>query len=937
MPSQARRGKVENSLVRSRIEARARLTDRRDECARLDELISGSRSGTSGALVIRGAAGIGKTTLLDYLVANAAGCRVVRAAPVESEMELAFSGLHQLCAPLLDHLDRLPDPQRDALSTAFGLRAGTPPDRFLVGLAVLSLMSAVAEPQPLLCLVDDAQWLDRTSAQVLGFVARRLAAESVVIVFAASDDAEIRELVALPEMTLGPLGEDDARTILASAIPGRVDESIRDRIVAEAGGNPLALLELPKAWTSSAVAGGFGLPDSVEVPARVEESFRRRLTALPAASRSFLLVAAAEPVGDPALVRAAAERLGIDPDAAGPATAAGLLDARSDLAFRHPMVRSVVYREAAISNRRRVHAALAEATDATVDPDRRAWHLAAASSGPDDEVASALERSADRAQARGGIAAAAAFLQRAATLTPDPEPRAARALAAAQASFQAGAFHDALELLATAEAGPIDGAQRALADLLRAHVSFATGFGNEAPPLLARAARQMEAFDADLTRQTYLIGWVATVFAGHHAQPDDLVRICRTILALPPRAGGPRALDLLLEGLAQLVVHGRATAVPTLQHAARLLPRLPAADVFRWGWAATAATDATWDPEGTKAIAESQSQLFRQVGALGQLPISLAALGNSACWSGDFAGAASLVAEADSVARAIGSQFPHTIALRLLALQGNEREAAALIAGTLAEAGRGGQGLAATNADWAAAVLDNGLARYQPAMAAALRATSATFEPFISTWALPELVEAAARAGRTDRAREALERLVETTQPCGTDSALGIEARCRAILSDGAAADDHYRDAIDRLGRTPLRPELARANLLYGEWLRREGRRVDAREQLRSAYDQFVAIGMNAFAERARRELVATGEHVRKRRFDDVDALTPQEEQIARLARDGQSNQEISAQLFLSPRTVEWHLRKVFAKLGIASRRELRQVSMVGNLAATVD
>jgi DNA-binding CsgD family transcriptional regulator len=344
----------------------------------------------------------------------------------------------------------------------------------------------------------------------------------------------------------------------------------------------------------------------------------------------------------------------------------------------------------------------------------------------------------------------------------------------------------------------------------------------------------------------------------------------------------------------------------------------------------TAATDASWDPEGTRAIAESQSQLFRQMGALGQLPISLAALGNYAVWTGDLPGAASIAAEAESVAAAIGSRFPHTITLRLLALQGNEREAAALIAATLADADRGGRGLAATNADWAAAVLYNGLARYDEAMAAADRATSATLEPFVSTWALPELVEAAARAGHAERAHRALERLAETTRPCGTDSALGIEARSRAIVSDGAAAEGHYREALLRLSHTPLRPELARTNLLFGEWLRREGRRVDARDQLRGAYELFVAIGMEAFADRARRELVATGEHVRKRGVDNRDALTPQEEQIARLARDGHSNQEISAQLFLSPRTVEWHLRKVFAKLGITSRRELRRALAPG-------
>jgi DNA-binding CsgD family transcriptional regulator len=917
--------------VRSRAEARLRLTDRRVECARLDELIAGARDGNSGALVVRGTAGIGKTALLDYLLATAAGCRIVRSGSVESEMELAFSGLHQLCGPLLDHLDRLPEPQRDSLATAFGLRAGNPADKFLVGLAVLSLMSDVAAAQPLVCLVDDAQWLDRVSAQILGFVARRLAAESVVLVFAARDGEDMPELAGLPEMTVEPLGDPDARALLASAMTGRLDESVQDRIVSEARGNPLALLELPKVWSTAAVAGGFGLPDSVSVPTRVQESFRQRLAALPEDSRRFLLVAAAEPTGDLSLVRSAAHRLGIPADAVTPAREVGLLDERAELGFRHPLVRSVVYRAAAISDRRRVHAALAEATDQHEDPDRRAWHLAAASEGPDETVASALEHSAGRAQARGGVSAAAAFLERSAALTPDPAQRTSRTIAAAEASLQAGAFREAVALLDAADRESLDTIQRAMVDLLRAHVALAAGFGNDAPPLLERAARQMEAIDPEVARQTYLAAWVAMLFAGPRDGPGDLERLCQTIVALPPRPGEPRALDLLLEGAARLTTDGRAAAVPILQRAAKVLPDLPLEDVLRWGWAATTAASATWDPEGTQAIITMQDRAFRAVGALGQLPIALAAHGSHLVWCGDLAGAAAIAAEATSVATAIGSQFPPTIALRLLGLRGDEREAVALIASTLADAGRGERRMAAANADWSAAVLYNGLGRYDEALAAADRAASAAlFEPFVSVWALPELIEAAARVGQPDRAHEALERLIATTRPCGTDAALGIEARSRALLGRGSTAEDDYRRAVLLLGRTPLRPDLARAHLLFGEWLRREGRRVDARDQLRSAYQLSVEIGMGAFAERARRELVATGEHVRKRGLDTRDALTPQEEQIARLARDGHSNQEISAQLFLSPRTVEWHLRKVFAKLEIGSRRELRQALAPG-------
>jgi len=728
--------------VRSTIDAGFGIVDRRVECARLDQLIGAARAGASGALIVRGPAGIGKTILLDYLLASASGCRIVRASSVESEMELAFSGVHQLCAPLLGHLDALPDPQRDAVATAFGLRAGAAVDKFLVGLAVLSLMSHVAGSQPVVCLLDDAQWLDRTSAQVLGFVARRLHAESVVIVFAVREGAETPELTGIPELIVGPLGEDDARTILASAIPGRLDESVRDRIVAEAGGNPLALMELPKSWTPSAIAGGFGLPDSVSVPAKVEESFRRRLTALPDLSRKLLLVAAAEPLGDAALVRTAAGHIGIPTDASGPAKAAGLLDARADLSFRHPMVRSVVYNDADLSERRLAHRALAEAIDSDIHPDRRVWHLAAACAGPDDEVAAALEQSAGRAQARGGLAASAAFLRRAVALTADPVRQAERSLAAAGASFRAGSFSEALDVLAAVDGGTLDAAQRARADLLRAHVSFSSGFGRDAPPRLLAAATAMEAVDLEEARRTYLIAWTSAVYAEMPDGDDTIVRTSHAIRNLTPRQGAPRALDLLLEGLAKLVLDDRAVAAATLHRAATLLLDLGVEDVLRWGWAGTAATDLIWDPEGTLAIATRQSQVYREVGALGQLPISLAALGSVAVRSGDFAGAASIVAEADSVTAAIGSRFPFTLNLRLLALRGLERDATALIERTLDDTGGGGRRMALANANWAAALLANGSGRYDRALVAAGEATSDTVEPFVSTWALPELIEA---------------------------------------------------------------------------------------------------------------------------------------------------------------------------------------------------
>ena len=900
-------------------ERRATLRGRADECALLDDIVSSIRQSESRSLVIRGEAGIGKTALLEYLLESGSDLSVVWALGVESEMELAYASLHQLCAPLLDRLYGLPAPQREALEIVFGLSAGTPPDRFLVGLAVLSLLSEAADERPLLCVVDDAQWLDRASALTLAFVARRLLADPVGIVFAAREPGE--ELRRLPELEVRGLVNGDARGLLGSVVRVKLDERVRDRIIAETHGNPLALLELPRGLTPTQLAGGFGLPGAAGLPGRIEQSFLRRLETLSDDARRLLLLAAAEPVGDPLLLWRTAERLGITVTSINAETD-GMLDLGESVTFRHPLVRSAVYRAAAAEERRAIHLALAEGTDRDIDPDRRAWHLAAAAAGPDEGVASELEQSAARAQARGGLAATAAFLERALDLTEDPARRPERAFAAAEASLQAGVFGAALGLVARAEAGALDGVQRARAELLRGHVAFASGLRQDAPPLLLEAARRLEPFDLNLARETYLTAWGAAIFAGP-AGGDVLVEICRAVRSLPPLRAAPRPLDVLIDGLALLTTDGRAAAAATLQQAAKSLTSIPVEDVLRWGWAATGASNAVWDDEATHVIAARQVRLVRDAGALAELPIHLATLGLIKAWMGDFAGAASLVEESDSVAAATGSPIaPYTL-LRLRSLQGSEEEASALITGAIERDAAGGQGLAAAWAQWAAAVLYNGLGRYEEAASAGVQATSNAFEPWVSMWALYEVVEAAARGGDGELASDALKRLEEATHPCGTDFALGIEARCRALLSEGETAERLYQDAIDRLGRTQLRPERARAHLLYGEWLRRESRRVDAREQLHGAYAQFTSIGMEGFAERARNELLATGGNVRKRTVENRDDLTVQERQIARLARDGVSNREIAARLFLSPRTIEWHLRNVFTKLGIRSRYEL--------------
>jgi len=814
------------------------LTDRHTERDALDRLVETVRAGESGVLVVRGDPGVGKTMLLEHLAgrASGSGCRVARAAGVQSEMELAFAGLHQLCAPMLNRAERLPEPQRDALRTAFGIASGPPPDRFLVGLAVLSLLSGAAGERPLICLIDDEQWLDRASAQALGFTARRLAADPVGLVFAARDPSD--DLAGLPELEVGGLRDDDARVLLDSALAGPLDPRVRDLIIAETRGNPLALLELPRGLTPAELAGGFGLPGAAPLTSRIEDSFRRQLDALPAETQRLLQLAAADPSGDRALVFRAARRLGIGVQAGTLAAEAGLAEFGGQVRFRHPLARSAVYRSASLSERQQIHAALAEVTDPQADPDRRAWHRAQAAPGPDEEVAAELERSAGRAQARGGLAAAAAFLERSALLTDEPGRHAERTLAAAQASLQAGAFGKVLELLTTAEdggSGPLDEFQRVRVDLLRAHVAFASGLGSDPPALLLKAARQLEPFDLNLARETYLSAWGAAGMAGLSGR-DVLLEICRAVQALPLSPGDPLPLDLLLHGLAVLTTDGPAAATATLQRAANVLTSIPVEDVLRWGWMATVASTVVWDFDSLDAISVRQVQLVREVGALAQLPFYLSQLGITRPWMGDFAGTVSVIAETDSVAAATGSPIaPYTL-LRLLALQGKEAEAFAAIASAIELAATEGQGMAAAWAHWTAAVLYNGLARYKQAATAAQQATSNTLNPWMSMWAMPELVEAAARAGDVALARDALERLAETTRPCGNDVALGIEARCRALLSGGAAADELYREAIERLGRTRLRPELARAHLVYGEWLRREDRARAAAHGLRHAH-----------------------------------------------------------------------------------------------------
>ena len=903
---------------------RAGLRGRGSECALLEELVSAIRRGESRSLVLRGEAGIGKTALLEYLIASASDVTVVRAVGVQSDMELPYAALHQLCGPLLDRLEKLPAPQRQAMEIVFGLSAGAAPDRFLVGLAVLSLFAEVAEQRPLLCVVDDAQWLDQSSALTLAFVARRLLAEPVAIVFAAREPGE--ELQHVSELVVDGVRNGDARALLSSAVRFKLDERVRDRIIAETRGNPLALLELPRGLTATQLAGGFGLVGAQALTGRIEESFVRRLEPLSDDARRLLLVAAAEPVGDPLLLWRACERLGIAVSTVV-AESDGLLALGERVTFRHPLVRSAVYRTATREQRREVHLALAEATDRTVDPDRRAWHLATAAAGPNEPVAAELEQSAGRAQARGGLAAAAAFLQRSVALTGDPEQRVRRALAAAQASLHAGIFEGALELLALAAASTPDELQAAHVELLRGQIAFASRMGPTAPPLLLKAAQRLERLDPELARETYLDAWGAAFFAGRLASAGSLVEVSRAAKSAPRSTRPQRPSDLLLDGLSTLGTEGRAAAAPLLRRATAAFADegSPGQENFRWGWLTTVSAKLLWDEDSWHTVSARYLREGRDAGALARLPIDLTDWAFFATWCGDFGAAAVAIAELEAITKATGSHIAPYAQLLLAAFRG-QTDALPLIESTIRDAGTSGQELGVQWAEWVSAILFNGAARYDRALASAQRAADETPQVQFSPWASTELIEAAVRSERPEIAAGALEPVIAATAPCNTDWSLGIQARCRALVSEGESAERLHREAIERLSRTRLRPELARAHLLYGEWLRRENRRVDAREQLRSAHEMLVTIGMQGFAERARKELQATGEKVRKRTVETRDDLTAQERQIAALARQGLSNPEIGAQLFLSPRTVEWHLHNVFSKLGIRSRRELADV-----------
>ena len=919
-----------------------RLRGRVSECATLRGLIATAKSGSSQVLVLRGEAGVGKTALLEFTAEMASGVRCLHVAGVQSDMELAFAGLQQLCAPLLNHHDELPEPQREALNVAFGRGVGSAPDRFLVGLAVLSLMAAAADDRPLLCLIDDTQWLDQVSAQTLAFVARRLLAEPVGIVFAARD-AGAQALAGLPELMIGGLSDADARDLLDSVVLGRIDARVRDRIVAETRGIPLALLEVPRNVSAAELSGGFGNLGVRRSAGQIEESYVHRVQSLPADTQKLLLVAAAEPVGDAALFLRVAARLGIAVDALGPAEAGGLIEFGPRMRFHHPLVRSAAYRAADMADRRAIHRALADATDPQSDPDRRAWHAANAATGPDDAVAAELEASAGRAQKRGGIAATATFLERATALTSDPARRVARAIAAAQAKRDAADPAAAHELLAVAELGPLSHLQNAQVARLRAQMEFARSRGGElgSPPLaepasqLLEAAMRLENLDDDLAREAYLEALTAAMYAGRLGEPGALPNVAEAARAAVGRVPNlQRPIDLLLSGLANLITSGTSEAAVPLRAALEQICHAPPSDgqplrLASLGLAVVQeiAAGELWDDAIWHQLASNMVRRARDSGALAVLPSALVFLAGTHIFAGEFATAATLLEEATSIAAATDHLAPMRYhSLSLATLRGIPADVLPNLEAAAARGTARGEGRALGMNGWATAVLNNGLGRYEEAFAAAREACEYD-DLGLHGWRLSELIEAAVRCGELETAAVAARRLEERAGASGTDFGLGFSASARALIADDEHADVLFAEGIERLERTRMVIHLARAHLRYGEWLRRVNRRVDARRHLGKAHEMFTRMGAQAFAERARRELVATGEKIAKQPSGSGDELTAQETQIARLAGDGFTNQEIGAQLFISTHTVEWHLRKVFVKLGITSRRQLRTIS----------
>jgi DNA-binding CsgD family transcriptional regulator len=908
------------------------LVGRSRELEALNVLVKRVHSGHSGVLVLRGHAGAGKTALLDALAALAGDCRLERVAGVEAERELPLAGLHLLLSPFLSQMKKLPRPQRNALAAAFGQADGIAPKPFMIGLATLTLLSEQATRQrPVICLIDDAHWLDSATTQTLSFVARRIYAEPVALVFAVRGGSERDNLAGLPELAVNGLSDEDAHALLASVLHSPLDLAVRDRIVAEADGNPRALVELPNACSPTELAYGFGRDGPAQIDNRTEAAFIRRVRRLSSETRRLMLVAAAEPTGDVALLWRAASRLGLTPMAAAPAESAGLLTLGSRAQFRHPLLRSAVYRAATPQQRRAVHRALADSTEAGRDEDRRAWHRAQATVGVDDRVADQLESAALRARIRGGSSAEAEFLLDSTRLTAEPERRAHRALDAAVAKQEAGQFADATNLLGVAKSGRLNPLDRSRALLLGAELDSATECSREATAPLFQAAKSLETLDPDRARDTYLEAFSASLFEGPPGDSGAVHQIASALLhgrspSPPDRAA--TGSDLLLYGMAMLVDRGYEAAVPILQGALNTFIREPVSDPssLRWLWLASRIARGLCDERSWDHLTQRHLALARELGAVSSLPLALTERFGFELLTGHPTKARALAAESDAVLHAMGAHVTSPSKVWLEIWRGRADSVEDLIAAQDIELVQKRHCLWHVSMEWGIADILNGLGRYVEALAAAERASADVDDFGLSTvWVSHELIEAAVRSGNAEQAYAPLDRLALFARSSGTSWAIGVELRCRALMSDRSSAEPYYREAIECLDRSSIRVAAARSHLLFGEWLRRESRIAEAREHLHIAEECFTEIGMEAFARRARLELSASGQRPHKRSEPTLGELTPQEEQIARLAIEGHTNTEIGALLYLSARTVEWHMRKVFMKLGVSSRRQLRE------------
>jgi DNA-binding CsgD family transcriptional regulator len=903
------------------------LVGRAKEVGSLEDVLAAVRDGLSGVLVLRGEVGIGKTALLDWAAGVAHDMRVARVAATESEMDLGFAGLHQLLVPFLDELDQLPAPQRAALQSAFGLATGPPPDRFLVGLATLTLLTDAAASRPVLCVVDDAQWLDQSSAEVLGFVARRLLADQVGMLLAIRGEEEGPAVFqGLPELAIGGLAEQAAHELLAAVAGGPVDLRVSERILAETVGNPLGLVEFGGALTAEERSGAVPLTGPLRFGGRLEELYLSQIRALPADVQTLLLVLAADQPGDPATVWRAAGRLGVGPEAVAPQAVERLVTLTPVIRFRHPLMRSIAYHGAPFAARWRVHEALAAAIDPVRDPDRRAWHLAQATSGTDEDVAGELERSADRARGRGGWASSAAFLERSAQLTPDTGRKAGRLVAAAEARLMAGETSAARTLLERAAPDVPDPVVSAQARRLEGDIMFAAGEPAAAVSVLLDAARTVAPCDARLARNALLEALAAQLSSRQATGITEVLRALQSV----PRATESQATagDLLLDGLAA-VAGGRFTAgagllrqavaavtsgepVPGDTPQCFLAFRLAVTELY---------DDAAWRELATQWVARARDQ-----GAIAVMVVGLGfqAFGQRA--EGRLVDAEATIAEARAMAEAMGNRtyldgLAHA-ELEVLAWRGNQADARSLAARLLGATVGQGHARRLQRVHDALAGLELGLGNYKEALRHALLA--APDQEILSRQSSPDvLIEAAIRHGDRASAAAALDSVAPWWLACGTPWSLGLLARCQALLADDAHAEDGYRLSIEHLRRCQVTAELARSHLLYGEWLHRQRRRRGAREQLRAACELFETLGMGAFARRARDELRAVGEYAAARSPGTPDTLTPQEARIARLAAEGATNREIGARFFVSASTVDYHLRKVFRKLGITSRAQL--------------